>query len=476
MPNPILIFTSSCLFLHSLPKFCSMNSIVKKILMSDQEHINRFLYPHKSLPKVVAKDIVESILSETISAEIDNKTICKRINLVIRNWTCFASYWTKDVVIDEELDPRIIPKFKNLSVEQQRYLAIESNFAGLVPPSDRDTYYDYLDSLEGDDVWKANLRLKKLCTKADRVLVNDCRSVSESIEKIKVYEDIMKKEMNTYLDGLNVYNLQFVSSTILKVYLKYGHTSLAESLIDLMNPILSTHGNWFIRGRLTYFVVKSESNKINELKNEFIKLNKAEGTWNERESEIDFYSFLCLRYFEVNNHLGLMKSIDKLVQLNKNLQNLGNYTQTWRWTNLFNRSRQNSFFTGPYNYEFRFSLYKTLLDNGLTQGGFALVVDVNLLSLYNRDCCAPTVLLDLCLEALLISVTKYEEAYNLCIELIVRNNFNTLTRYKVEKDFSLAFDAYIHAQNQKSNVKIFSAYQRFKDSPEPEIRLTNRRK
>ena len=193
---------------------------------------------------------------------------------------------------------------------------------------------------------------------------------------------------------------------------------------------------------------------------------------------MDFYHYLCLRYLEANNYLGLMESIDKLLMSNQNLKRQKEMTQTWRWTNLFVRSRQNSFFTGPYSYEFRYSLYKKLLDNKLTWGGFTLVknYDETVLSYYDSDCCAPTVLLDLCLEALLISVSKFEEAYDLCIELIVRNTIQKLSRENVEKHFSRAFDAYIETQNQQSKKsKGFSAYQRFKNLPKPEIRLAKKK-
>ena len=234
------------------------------------EYVNRYLYRHKSLPKAVAKDVVDDILSETQSAEVDNETICKRINLVIRNWTCFASYWNKGVVIDEETDSQTFLKFKKLPEDQQKYLATESHFDGLVPPADLDAYYDYLESLETDDVWQANLRLKRLCERLSRV--HDSRNNSQSIREIQECENLMKKEMDSYQDKMNLYIIQYVSSTIIKGYLKYGRDSLAESLIDFMSPKLSSNKNWFPRGKLTYYVFKGESAKVNELKNDFMKL------------------------------------------------------------------------------------------------------------------------------------------------------------------------------------------------------------
>ena len=136
--------------------------------MSDHKYIKRYLNLHKSLPKPVAKEIVLAILSEELNANVDNETICKRINLVILNWTCFASYWNKDIIIDEETDSQIFSKFKALPIDQQKYLATESNFSGLIPPRDLDAYYDYLEPLGFDYKWKANLRLKRLCVKLTR--------------------------------------------------------------------------------------------------------------------------------------------------------------------------------------------------------------------------------------------------------------------------------------------------------------------
>ena len=269
--------------------------------------------------------------------------------------------------------------------------------------------------------------------------------------------------MDSYSDDIDQNILQFVSTTILKGYLKYGRTKLAESFMEFINPKLSMNQNWLLSGKLAYYVCAGETEKINELKNEFRQLNEANG-WDEINSEVEFYTYLCLRYLEASNHLKLMQSIDKLVQLNKKLDKMKNRSiQHWRWTNLFTGSRQKSFFAGPHNYdsvyEFRFNLYKRLLDSKLTLKGFALVHNDER---YDETCCAPTVLLDLCLEALMISVEKYQEAYNLSLGLIIRSNYaQKLTSSEIERYLSLAFDAYIRTQNQQSNVpEDFSAYQR----------------
>ena len=83
----------------------------------------------------------------------------------------------------------------------------------------------------------------------------------------------MKKEMESYQDKMNLYIIQYVSSTIIKGNLKYGRDSLAESLIDFMSPKLSSNQRWFLREKLTYYVFKGENAKVNELKNEFMKVS-----------------------------------------------------------------------------------------------------------------------------------------------------------------------------------------------------------
>ena len=109
------------------------------------------------------------------------------------------------------------------------------------------------------------------------------------------------------------------------------------------------------------------------------------------------------------------------------------------------------------------------MDNKITLGGFALVENPHADDKYDVNRCAPTILLDLCLEALMISVEKYQEAYNLCLGLIRSNYMQKLTSYEIERHLSLAFDAYIKTQNQTSNIPDdFSAYQRVLNLPKPE--------
>ena len=111
---------------------------------------------HQSLPKSVAKEIVFSILSE--SEGVDNSTIHRWVDWVIQYWKPFASYWNKDIVIDEETDSKIFPMFMELSEDRKKYLAIDTNFTQIVPSKDREAYFNHLQSFEMDNGWKVNLR------------------------------------------------------------------------------------------------------------------------------------------------------------------------------------------------------------------------------------------------------------------------------------------------------------------------------
>ena len=95
-------------------------------------------------------------------------------------------------------------------------------------------------------------------------------------------------------------------------------------------------------------------------------------------------------------------------------------------------------------------------------------VNMNTLHKCDLDCCAPTVLLDLCLEALIISEEKYQEAYTLCKKLLAQNDWPNDKFFGedqlIEMFFSRAFDFYIRTQNQEKKIPItFSAFQRFRE-------------
>ena len=148
----------------------------------------------------------------------------------------------------------------------------------------------------------------------------------------------------------------------------------------------------------------------------------------------------------------------------------------WEWTRLFIRSRQNNL-----PYEFRFNLYKKFLDFQKAQTrsrAFDLIREFlnNGEFYYDVHRCVPTVLLDLCLEALLISVDKYEEAYELCVELFSKaTDLNKNNPKMIQMYFSMAFDIYIKTQNQQANIPTgFSAAQRF-ETKYPKLNYSQKR-
>ena len=148
----------------------------------------------------------------------------------------------------------------------------------------------------------------------------------------------------------------------------------------------------------------------------------------------------------------------------------------WQWTRFFIRSRRNNSHNKAYPYGFRFNLYKKLLESQTTTY-FDLIREITSHNsfYYDKNRCAPTILLDLCLEALLISVDKYEETYNLCIELITRaTELNKKNPTMIRMYFSMAFDIYIKTHNQQANIPTgFSATQRF-EAQQPKLKLTKK--
>ena len=425
---------------------------------------------HKSLPKPVAKEILWSVLSNT--EEIDNEKTRRIIDCIISYWKPFASYWTKDTIIDEDTDSEILEKFMELSDDRKRFLALETNMDGLIPIKDKEAFFDHLESVEADEAWKINVYLRRIGKKL---------YASQTMEYTTYCDTEVKSLMNTNADDLNAFILGDVTTAIVKCYLKHGETNLAEAHLSFISKKVSQyseevqnwHKQWLFKLNLQYCTFIDDFEAINKLRVDFITRNQQDGRWSELVSEISFYNYLFVAQMNINKYSALMKSLDKLVMLNKKVFEEEYKNETWWWTKPFNRSRQVGFYTKPYPFEFRFNFYKQLLDNQLCSKGFRLLplhltTDTKSFNDFDIERCAPTILLDLCLEALLTSVDKYEEAYVLCVGLIAENdwyNKNLFRKYyTTERYFSKAFDAYVQIQNQQANIPTgFSATQRFRE-------------
>ena len=420
-------------------------------------HKKCFLHIAKniSLPKLVAKEIVFSILSEgedKISPD-DSKIY---IEWVADYWKPFAKYWNKDIIIDEETDSVILSKFMGLSESRKKYLVTRANFVQLVPKKDREAYFSYLESISMDDEWKANTYL----TRMSHNLYD-----SDSVEYTKKCEIIMKEKLDISSDDLTIDVIAELSSSIVKVYLKHGQPNLAKAHIDFLSKTSFVQPVFSLK--LLYYTYINDLEAINKLKENFLTTKQVEKDWTRQESETKFYTKLCLYQLHTNQRSSLVNTICKLIDLFDEIENEAvRKNILWQWTRFFIRSRQNNLHNEAYPYGFRFNLYKKLLEIQTTTY-FDLIQEITSHKsfYYDENLCAPTILLDLCLEALLISVDKYEEAYDLCIELITRaTELNEKNTTMIRMYFSMAFDIYIKTHNQQVNIPTeFLATQRFED-------------
>ena len=86
---------------------------------------------------------------------------------------------------------------------------------------------------------------------------------------------------------------------------------------------------------------------------------------------------------------------------------------------------------------------------------------------FKIEICAPPILLELCYEALSMSIDEFDKAYNLSIEVLTKSpshlsnpRINSLTSVRIHRYFSIALDRHLDAKNDDNNGELFtSVYQ-----------------
>ena len=325
------------------------------------------------------------------SEEIDNEKICKLIDRIIQYWRPFASYWKKDTIIDEETDSEILEKFMELSDDQKRFLAVETNMDGLIPTKDKEAYFDHLESVEADEALKINLHLRRIGQKL---------YTNQTMEYTAYCNTEVKRLMNENADDINAFILANATTEIVKCYLKHDEPNLAQAHLSFISKKVSQyseevqnlHYKWLFKLNLQYHTFIDDFETINKLRENFITHDQRDGRWSKLQSEISFYNYLFVAQMNTNKDSALTETLEKLISLNKKIFKEEYKNETWWWTKLFNRSRELGFYTKPYPYEFRFNLYKQLLDNQLSSKGFRLLplhltTDTKPFNDFDINCC-----------------------------------------------------------------------------------------